>query len=537
MTMPADRNTTRPTEGVNGTAAPASQLPVFTGDNTGAFITYVCRKDDRLIRSHDLRDLLRKSSKDRLEVDEISLSHLLHDGFVPFPRTIFKGVHALGIGDQIALSGVGGKLKLQFTVEFPFLSHRSAKDQTPDPDWLLQLLCASLERGLEGQGNATLMLSSGLDSVPIALAAAEIGRAANVTALTFDQHGSGEGAAAATFARRFGLRHTAVGFPREPRDVAEMVVDFFSKADQPCCDPVTLAYVATLRQREVSAPLVLDGSGSDIYLGEVITRRARLLDRQRGLPVGWIGAVRELAPFWSPLNKVASSRCEKTFVNEYRLRHQETRHFFTGSVDTSIWWLEQDRKLTSYNFTDLDTLVGGRHHDANCSMLKARLAAGIQAAQAVFPWCDADIIAYCFNLPDSYRRGNRSEGNKPLVRRMLQKYADYDAVTQSRKAIFSFVLTEFLLNNRPLIENEVLSCPLWSSSVHETMNMLWQTLTARRGTAIALHTLFAISAWLNHASILKQLGGDPQAQAALHVTSDGRSAAPDGYPHVYSTLT
>ena len=85
----------------------------------------------------------------------------------------------------------------------------------------------------------------------------------DVTALTFDQHGSGEGAAAATFARRFGLRHVTVGFPDDRREVAELVATFFASADQPCCDPVMLAYVAALRQGGEGASVVIDGGGSD----------------------------------------------------------------------------------------------------------------------------------------------------------------------------------------------------------------------------------------------------------------------------------
>ena len=50
-------------EGVNGTAAPALRLTAATGDDTGASITYRCQRNDRFIRSHDLRDLLRPAAE------------------------------------------------------------------------------------------------------------------------------------------------------------------------------------------------------------------------------------------------------------------------------------------------------------------------------------------------------------------------------------------------------------------------------------------------------------------------------------------
>lgn len=489
-----------------------------TGDDTGATITYACLSGDRLVSAPDLRGLLRAAGKVELELDPIALSHLLHDGFVPFPRTIFKDVYALGIGDRAVLVERGGRPGLRFVDDFPFLDRRSAQDQEPDPERLLRLLCASLERMLAGHGRATLMLSSGLDSVPLGLAAAEIGRAGDVTALTFDQHGSGEGAAAATFARRFGLRHVTVGFPDDRREVAELVATFFASADQPCCDPVMLAYVAALRQGGEGASVVIDGGGSDVYLGEPLSRRARLLDalHRPGLPDGWIGPVRSAVPFWSPLNKVASSRCEKAFVDEYQLRHRETSRFFAGSVDTTALWREQDRRWAGFTTHDLKASVAGRRHDANCSLLKARLVAAAHGAEAVFPWCDAELIDYCFNLPDQHRRMLPGGENKPLVRRLLRQRAGYDGVTQRRKVIFSFALREFLQANRALIEHEVLSCRLWAPSVGQTMALLWRAVAERRGTALALHALFVTSAWLNHAGILVRgkRAGDPLGHAA-----------------------
>lgn len=489
------------------------------GDPTGNKITYIASTGGRLRHAHSLREVLLASGSG-LRIDEVALSHLLHDGFVPLPRTIFQGVHALGIGDRATVTGHGADVELELTVDFPYLQRRSAADQTPDPERLLRLLCTSLERALAPYPSAVLMLSSGLDSVPLALAAAEIGRAADITALTFDQHGSGEGEVAATFARRFGLRHVALRFPQGSRDVADLMEEFFTSADQPCCDPATLAYAATLRQAGVRGMPILDGSGSDVYLGEIPTRRNQMLDPLHRLPDPWIGPLRAALPFWSPLNKVVSSRCEKTFVDEYHLRYQETRSFFAGSVDTSVLWRRQDRELADLDFTDLTQCIAMRHVDANCGMLKARLAAATRGGTAVFPWCDPDVISYCFNLPDIWKRGNRSWGNKPLVREMLRRYADYDAVTQRKKVIFSFHLPDFLRTNKALVEHEVRSSPLWARSVRETLAMLWRTLDDNRsGTAVALHTLFCVSAWLNHADILERL----KAQRSASPTSSDPS--------------
>jgi asparagine synthetase B (glutamine-hydrolysing) len=488
-------------EGTDGW--PDDGASLVEGDPTGARITYVRLGGDRLIQAQDLRSLL--PGMDRLEIDDISLSHLLHDGFVPFPRTIFKNVQALGIGDRVAVTGEGQAARLEFAVDFPYLSRHSRQDQAPDPERLLRLLSASLERSLAPHAGAVLMMSSGLDSASLGLAAAEIGRASDVAALTFDQNGTGEGAAAAAFARRFGLRHLVLEFPQSPKVVADLALEFFAVADQPCCDPVVLAYVATLRQAGVNGGLVLDGSGSDIYLGEVPTRRAHVLDALHRLPDAWLASLQAMAPFGSPLNKVASSRGEKTFAETYHLRHRETRRFFAGSVDSAARWRLQDREGAGMSLTDFDAFTGGRHQDANRSMLKARLAVAARGGAIAFPWCDPDLIAYCFNLPEEQRRGSRRAGNKPLVRAMLRRHAATDALARRKhKHVFSFFLPEFLRANRNLVEHEIGACRLWARSVHETTAALWRILDERPGTAVALHALFGVSAWLNHASVLKR---------------------------------
>lgn len=493
-----------------GTRPPAA----LEGDPTGATVTYASLIGGRLAASPDLRRLVRQPGQPAPELDETALAHLLHDGFVPFPRTVFKNVHALGIGDRLERDGPHG---LTLTVDFPYLRDRSAEDQVPDPDRLLRLLSASLERVMAPHAAATLMLSSGLDSVPLGLAAATIGRAADVAALTFDQHGSGEGEAAGTFARRFGIRHAALGWPRDRRKATAMVLEHLAAAEQPCCDPVALAYAVTLRQAGAHGTLVLDGSGNDVYLGEIPTRRALLLDRLHLLPGAWLAPLRAAAPFWSPLNKVASSRSEKTFVEEYYLRHRETRRFFGGSVDTSALWRREDRRGAGLRFADFNALVGSRHQDANSIMLKGRLAAAGVGAAAGFPWCDPDVIAYCFNLPDAQRRGRVGGENKPLVRAMLRRHADYDAVTQHRKVVFSFFLSEFLRTNQTLVDHEIRSCRLWARSALDTLPTLWRVVEERAGTAVALHALFSVSAWLNHATILQHRAGEP--------ASDGPSLA------------
>jgi hypothetical protein len=107
----------------------------------------------------------------RPSISAESLSFFLHDGQVPFPRTLYDGVFALTIGDRGLVKVEGGSLEVTFSLEFPYFSTLSREDQEPDPDRLLTVLTQATEDMLAGEENA-LLLSAGKDSTAVAPALA-----------------------------------------------------------------------------------------------------------------------------------------------------------------------------------------------------------------------------------------------------------------------------------------------------------------------------------------------------------------------------
>ena len=163
------------------------------GDDTGSRIIYVAVSEDRVLIGLEMSVLLDglRTRGVRPSISAESLSFFLHDGQVPFPRTLYDGVFALTIGDRGRVKAEGDSLEVTFSLEFPYFSALSREDQEPDANRLLAVLAQATEEMLAGEENALLLLSAGKDSTALALALAEAGRT-DVTCVTYAGVGDDE---------------------------------------------------------------------------------------------------------------------------------------------------------------------------------------------------------------------------------------------------------------------------------------------------------------------------------------------------------
>ena len=75
--------------------------------------------------------------------------------------------------------------------------------------------------------------------------------------------------------------------------------------------------------------------------------------------------------------------------------------------------------------------MAGRRHDANCSLLKARLVAAAHGAEAVFPWCDAELIDGMTIID----LGNAPEFTISIETNTLDHYSSREAVRTKDQAV------------------------------------------------------------------------------------------------------
>ena len=222
------------------------QPEVIVGSRTCAYVLYLSMVGERPVVSDSIEDVLvaRHRAGEPIDVDHAAISHLLHDGFVPPPLTVYRDVFGISVDLQARVDGKG----IAFDRDFPFENHKSPLNGQPDTGFLLSRLAQATGAACPLGRDTVLMLSSGLDSTSVAVAAKEAGRD-DVLCVTYGESENDiEITVARDTCRRLGLRHEAHLFdPRDLRTRTDLIA-YASTVPQPCADPALTACVSLVRR-------------------------------------------------------------------------------------------------------------------------------------------------------------------------------------------------------------------------------------------------------------------------------------------------
>lgn len=428
----------------------------------------------------------------RPHLDPTGVSEFIHHGFVFAPRTVRQDVLELGVGDRLIVSdgyGYGS------TCEWPWLGALSRQDEVASTDRLLELLVQAVRRSTGG-APATLMMSSGKDSVALALAIREAGLD-EVRAVTFESDTGGEGADAARFAGQLGIEHRIVTLPSDAERVEQLLIRCFERSTIPCGDPTLIPFVLAASEIDHRAgERIVDGLGNDAWMGYVPspteTRGAARSDR-------WFARLRPLRGYFgpeSPVSAALKNRAEWNFFGGRWLRHADSSAFYPQAVDTGKALAATCNSLDALDDVDFRSLVRGRHADHNAMIQKARVAGETFGTTPSFPFFDQDLADYYFHLPESDRFDRAGFTNKVLLRRLLRERLDYDDARLGKR-VFEFDGAGFIEQYRDFILHEITGCPLWNENVRPLARGLIDRPKALRKTWPALMALFQLSGWIS----------------------------------------
>lgn len=446
------------------------------------------------LMGEDQRELLRELARRRitLPISRAGLSHFLHHGFVPAPHTVRTGLYRLSAGDTLT---VRPGLDYEAAYRCRWRNADSREDSVPSTDHLLELLSAAVLRSLD-RAPATLMLSSGKDSVALALACREAGRT-DVQTVTFTNTRGGEATDAAAFAARLGLQHRTVVLPTDAGRIEESLHRCFAASSEPCGDPTLIPYLLAAGEAElVPGSCLIDGLNNDSWVGyapgRAEVRGSRIADRW----LAWLRPLRGLAPPQSRWSAALRSRAEWHFFGGRWLRHADTRRFFSGSTPTHQYWLHESRRLRQLDDFDFRAEVRGRHADQNAMIVKGYVTGETLGLRTVFPFTDAALADWYFNLPEADRFDRAALMNKVSLRRLLRERLDYDD-QRLGKRVFEFDGAGFLSSHRTLVEHEIRACRWWTAAASATVADLIHRPAALDKTWPAVLALFQLSGWLN----------------------------------------
>ena len=481
---------------------PAADGFELRGDDTGRSVLYLSASKDRLLASLSLSELLDELSHrgTRPAISREALSFFLHDGQVPYPRTLHEGVHALAIGDRCRVSTAGGTVRLSFSLEFPYLSGLSREDQAPDPERLLGLLASATADALASETGAILLLSAGKDSTGLALALAEAGRT-DVACVTYAGEGDDEHVFASGVCRKLGLEHRVFSLDTLGDAVPDMLRRFFTESPAPAGDLAQIPTVLAAASESGPGRAIVEGTGNDATFGYVPRRKDRTAAR---LAVGRWGPadhLKALVPPGSRLNHLLKDPVELNWSG-LRVRHVDTRRLFEGAVNTSRHWREVRRGLKGVDTIDARGLLRGRHFEMGSQKEKIVLAAEAVGARSVHPYQDPRVTDYYFNLPRSSRYDADRLVNKMLLRELLSRRLGYDERLIGKRG-FVFDGAAFVRRYSEMVREEIVECSLFYRA--EAEKLARGVDHVDRGPFVWHHLigLYQFAAWHNHSRFVR----------------------------------
>jgi asparagine synthase (glutamine-hydrolysing) len=414
---------------------------------------------------------------------------------VPYPASVHSDVFRLSIGDRARIESDGRRARAAFSVDFPYFAERSRQDQIPDPGRLLSLLVNSISRRLADLEGGVLLLSAGKDSTALALALAEAGRE-GVLCATYTSPGDDEHVFAADVARRLGLEHRTVSLEDHGAGVRAALERFFESAPAPAGDLAQIPVVVLLEALGRPGGAVIDGTGNDATFGYVPRRADRVAARLTLGRYGWADALKPLLPPGARLNYLLRDPVELNWAG-LRLRYCDTRRLIGGAVNTSREWRSSRRDLGPMSPVDLRGLLRGRHFEIGSQKDKIELAARAYGMRGVYPYQDAAVIDYYFNLPEGERYDRARQVNKLLLRRLLRERLGYDERALGKRA-FQFDGAGFVSRHRAFVEDEILGCALFDTRGHGRLRR-WIDAASGGGHAWQpVIGLFQLAGWHNH---------------------------------------
>lgn len=486
----------------NGRVEPRGDGFVVRGDAAGATDLYLAVDGDNVLVSDRLDEML-----DHLigagavpSLSSFGISGLLQRGFVPLPQTEFDGIHLLTMGDTARVTWDANAPRVELTSDYPWFTANSRNDGVADEEMLLSLLTKSTARSIEATGgDGLLMLSSGKDSVAIALAVAEAGYE-NVLCVTYSSGPDDpEPSVAADVCLRLGLKHRVAEMPSDPIWIKATLTRFFSEAPAAGADLAQIPLVMAAAAAETQGGVSLAGDGNDSYMGSLVKRRRALKAAMRIRGRRLAGATRRVIPVDSPLNYLARSKLEAGLPGRM-MRFHESRRLLPDAEDVSDYWWKLSKETAHMSSFDAYSIFD-KHFTVPSSKKKHVLASLASGHEPAFPWCDDEIADYYFNLPVEHRYNEREGVSKVLLRRMLQRYLDFD-VEAIESRYFAFDGARFIAENEDFVRSQINQCELWHSDGVAMVNNWIDHIGMRPLLYHPILSVFMVSGWHNHSRFL-----------------------------------
>ena len=412
----------------------------------------------------------------RREVDPVALSAYLRFGYVPGPRTIFRGTCKLEPG-TFSRFRFGQPVRTGRFWRARDAAREAARARRRDPveapaSDLERLLRDAVSRRMIADVPVGAFLSGGVDSsAVVALMQAQSRRPVRTFTVGFRHRGYDEAAAAAAVARHLGTAHSTLHVSADDaREVIPRLADIY---DEPLADSsqIPTLLISRLARRHITVALSGDG-GDELFGGYRHYRRARAawaaascLPRAlrpsagaflTGVPVPWWDRIYEWVEPALPARLRQHRFGERVHRAGRLLRAADSRDALYWRM-MSVWpdpellsagpgsggraWEPARLGAEIRDFRDRMTLYDQATYlpdDILVKVDRATMAAGLELRS---PLLDHRIVEWAWRLPPSTRC--RSSPAKWILRRVLHRYVPPRLVDRP-KAGFAVPLDHWL---------------------------------------------------------------------------------------------
>lgn len=267
------------------------QRLLLARDRLGKKPLFVAQDGDRILFGSEIKAIL-AADPTLAEEDQQSLLSYLRFGFIPEPRTMFRGIDKLPAANVLIHESGKTTIRPYWQIDFDSngVGTQTAKQWTAELESLLE---ESVKLRLMSDVPLGVFLSGGLDSSAIVAFAHRAGLDPIKTfTIGFDRPEWDESPDAEIIAKQFNTEHHVLRLAEQ--DMKKTLPDTLQKLvrhfDEPFADQSSLpTYMVSKLARE-HVTVILSGDGGDeLFAGYNTYQGIKFADRYRRLP-GWLGA-------------------------------------------------------------------------------------------------------------------------------------------------------------------------------------------------------------------------------------------------------
>jgi asparagine synthase (glutamine-hydrolysing) len=399
-------------------------------DHLGVKPLYWYDDGERLLFGSEIKAILQDPSVPR-ELDLAALGIFLSLGFVPSPRTLFKGIHKLPPGHRLQVDAQGARL-VRYWRRIPQIRDISEAEAV---DTYSQLFERAVDRQMVSDVPVGSLLSGGVDSAMVTAVMRQHSPYPVTTfSIGFQEEGDwNELDEAAETARFLGTSH------EDQRISVQDYLDFFPQSlwflEEPVLSQSTFAFYSLSRLARQQVKVVLTGQGADEPWAGYDRYRGEKLAQRWGWLAGSPMSRRVVAalPRAEKLRRAAHALGERDPLQRFSSIHalftpEETRNLLQPELAQAVTSADPTEPIRFWqqDVEHLDGLSQLLYIDTRLSLPDDLLFYGDKLAmanslEARVPMLDVELLEFVESLPPALKlRGMTGKyAHKKAARRWL----------------------------------------------------------------------------------------------------------------------